>query len=221
MCVTTRFRLGDRGRYAADAKMKTTNLLLAFLAFVCFAALAWYEVHDVWFAGDRMVGFIFVVTLPAAFIAGLIWLGVAAYRNSWAIAASTAIGGLLAIAPLFFGPTLIYRSWNHSIAQFEKVNANAVTQADFTGFDYTPNHGFYRMDLMPLPQFKWYCDQHIAAPHGVFSGFTINMVPHVYVNKIRHGAKGVAYAPDKSMLPTGGEFNYQYSGVDSWYIWSF
>ncbi len=201
--------------------MKTLNLFIAFLALSCFVAIAWFEVSNIWFAGDTMVGFVFVFTLPVVMITGFVWLCVAAYRKSWLIAASTMIGGLLSVAPLFLGPFLIFKSWNHSIAQFATVNAAAVAEADLADFDYAPNHGFYRMDLKPLPQFKWYCDQHIAAPDGVFSGFTINTVPHVYVNKIRHGAKGVAYAPDKSMLPTDGEFDYQYSGVDSWYIWSF
>ena len=101
------------------------------------------------------------------------------------------------------------------------IRDRAVTQADLTEFAYAPGHGFYSMKLKPLPEFEWYCDQHFAAPEGVFSAFLVNEIPHVYVNKIRHGAKGVAYATDKSKLPTGGEFEYQHSGVGSWYIWSF
>ena len=201
--------------------MKKFNLLLAFLAFSSFVAIAWLEVSTVWFAGDSMIGFLFVFTIPVAAISTLILLGVALYRNSLLIAGSTLIGFALAVSPLFLMPALTFQSWNHSLAKFDRINTEAVTQADLTEFDYASNHGFYSMKLKPLPEFEWYYDQHFAAPEGVFSAFSINEIPHVYVNKIRHGAKGVAYAPDKSMLPADGEFEYQHSGVGSWYIWSF
>ena len=201
--------------------MKTLNLLFALLSLACFIPIAWCEVSSVWFAGDRMIGFVFVATLPAILVVAIFWLVFAALKKSWVIALSTVVGSAIAISPLFFGPELIFKSWNHSIAKFDRVNSEALATADLSNFDYSPHHGFYRMELKPLPRFEWYCDQHIAAPEGVFSAFSINKVPHVYVNKIRHGAKGLAYAPDESMLPANGEFEYQYSGVDSWYIWSF
>jgi len=168
-----------------------------------------------------MIGLIFVLTIPAAVVGLLFWLVVAGYQKSWLIAGVAFAASAIVIAPLFFGPELIHRSWNYSIAKFDEDNTLAVRQVDLAKFDYSPNHGFYRMDLLPIPNFKWHCEQHIAAPQGVFSGFSINKIPHVYVNKIRHGAKGVAWVKHESMLPTEGEFEYEYSGVDSWYIWSF
>jgi len=170
---------------------------------------------------DYMIGFLFVLLLPVATMATIIWLGIALYRKAWLIAGATVVGLALAVCPLFLGPELIIQSWRYSISKFDRVNTEAVTNADLTDYEYGPSHGFYRMDLKPLPEFEWYCDHHIAAPEGVFSAFSINDIPHVYVSKIRHGAKGVAYVPDKSMLPKDGELKYQHSGVGSWYIWSF
>ncbi|MDB4778350.1 hypothetical protein OAG68_02725 [bacterium] len=201
--------------------MKNFNSILCVLVMAMFMGIAWFETVSVWSAGDTMVGFVFVFALlltALVFIVGIVW---AAITRSWSLAIACVLGGCIAVSPFLLAPRLSEASWVSAISNFSEQNQKALAQVDFSDSDYSDGTGFYAMTLVEIPGFAWHCEHRIAASEGVFKGFAIDSIPHVFVAKIRHGAKGLAWIDDEQRVPGGSGLSYSYTGIDRWYIWQF
>ncbi len=201
--------------------MKNFNLFLCVLAMAMFMGIAWLEIDSVWNAGDTMVGFVFVFTLLLTALVFIVGIGWAAFTRSWTLSVACVLGCCIAVAPLLLAPRLSEASWSSAISKHSEQNQKALAQVDFGESNYPDGTDFYTMSLVELPDFTWYCEHRIAAPDGVFKGFAIDSIPHVFVAKIRHGAKGLAWIDDEQRVPDGSGLSYSYSGIDRWYIWQF
>ena len=75
--------------------------------------------------------------------------------------------------------------------------------------------------MIEIGGFEWYYEQHLAAPNGKFLGFLYGSIRHIYINKIWHGLRGVAWIPEREMIPTTSDYSYLHSGIDNWHIWTY
>jgi hypothetical protein len=176
----------------------------------------------IWNNGDRMIGFhplVFfaVPTAVGLMVGGLI---ISAVRKSGWSFVGAAVAGLLIIAPIFFGNLILEAAWKRSLQSNNSANQQAVQSADLRPADFSANEYPDETKMVEVKGFAWYCVQHHAAPEGRFRGFSINGISHVYISKIRHGMRGIAWVDDPARLPTG-DFEYQPAGIDRWYVWRY
>ena len=176
-----------------------------------------------WFAGDYMIGFSLFILFALPFAATVLIAGLilALSRKSKLIAGCSIFGCVLITATLFNMHQIGQSAWKNSLAVHSEANQTALRNADlsssqFTGADFPDDS-----KMMTIDGFEWYCDQHHAAPNGEFRGFLCNLIKHVYVNKIRHGLRGIAWIPDPTLLTSQSDYEYRHSGVDNWYIWTY
>ena len=101
------------------------------------------------------------------------------------------------------------------------MNQTALRDADFSTAQLTDADFPDDRKMIAVDGFEWYCEQHHAAPDGEFRGFLYNSIQHVYVNKIRHGLRGIAWVPNPEMIPSTSDYDYRHSGIDNWYIWTY
>ena len=203
--------------------MARTSSIIAFSLIVVAATWAIAAARVCWFAGDYMIGFSPFILLGFPFAASCLGIGgiVAATRKSKLLGACAILACLLSVSPLFCMQQISKAAWNNSLQRFADTNETAIQQTDFTSADFTAGDFPDERRMTDVLGFEWYCEQHIAAPNGQFRGFTYNTIPHVYVSKIRHGFRGVAWISDTATIPSESDYRYQESTVKNWYIWTY
>ena len=203
--------------------MRWLNPTLSLVILLTGAAWTASELRVVWYAGDHMLGFhpLVLLAFPVAGLLAAFGLVTARYRRSPLLAAATLIAAGLIVSPIFTGRYLLERAWRHSIRDNATANIAAIESAGLgeANDQAKPIPDEHHMTL--VPGFRWYSDQHIAAPDGTFRGFSLAGVPHIYVNKIRHGYRGVAWSPDGLPTPQDDGLTYEPAGVPGWYIWTY
>lgn len=203
--------------------MNLTNLIVA--CFLLAASTVWgFEiVRTVWFAGDRMAGFspFLLLSIPAAL--GVLLVGglLAGMRKSILIGSCSLLGFGAIAAPMVFLHQIELAAWNHSLRKFNLENQAAIESTDFSGAEFSFGDFPDEQKMVLVSGFSWHCEHHIAAPNGQFRGFLYSSIPHIYVNKIRHGLRGVAWVDNPENIPENSDFEYQPSGVDHWYFWTY
>ncbi|MCA9170639.1 MAG: hypothetical protein KDB23_23330 [Planctomycetales bacterium] len=211
----------DANRSVHSSAMKWLNQALAAVLILIGATWGRFAFGIIWNTGDHMIGFhpLILLGIPAASVFGIAGV-VATRRKSWLLAVSSFVASLFVIAPLLAGPRIIESAWINSLKLNSEANRKAIQETDFTDSTYLPNWIPDVTTMTAVHGFQWYCTQHIAAPNGDFRGFMIGSVPHVYVQKVRNGFRGVAWLGKQMSLPDG-DIKYRYSGVGNWYIWTY
>lgn len=199
------------------------NRIIALIVVAMACAWSFAIGRTCWFAGDYMIGFSpFIFSgLPFAAFVFIVGLFISASRKSKLIAVCSILGCAL-IAITFFNMHRITRSaWQQSLATHSENNQTALQNANLASAQLTDADFPDDKKMIAIDGFQWYCEQHIAAPHGEFRGFLYHSIPHVYVNKVRNGLRGIAWIPNPEMIPATSYLHYRHSGVDNWYIWTF
>lgn len=203
--------------------MNRVSLLIA-IALLSLAIVYVLAIYlNLWFAGDSMIGFspLAFLWIPATIFLGTFGMLISKARRSWIIAASTIVTLALMVSPWFWYEWVLENSWRTSIAQYSEVNKTALRNTDFSSAMLSDVDFPYEGKTVVVPDFRWYCEQHIAAPEGKFRGFVFRSVPHVYINKSRNFIRGIAWIEDPAKVPSDSEYRYQKITDDGWYVWTF
>ena len=175
--------------------------------------------------GDQMIAFDPVLMIAfSGIILGAITAVVLLICRQWQVALALCLGVLTLILAFRNGDRVEDAVWQRTIKLHEKANetAMATIQSKISGedlFDVWENE-----KLTPLNNFHWYRTNDFSAPHGTYFGFRINGVPHVRIQKIRHGWKGIALVhsePDLKAAETQYGITYSRIGESDWFTWSF
>ena len=203
--------------------MRTLNLKISGL--IATAAAAWCALafRVAWFDGDQMIGFspFMLFALPAAVICLVVGAMVSGHRRSPLILITSLFSSVLIALPMLNAQRITDAAWTNSISKFSETNQAAIQKVDLGASNFTNADFPDRRKMTLFPGFEWYCEQSHAAPNGTFSGFTYDSIPHVYLNKIRHGFRGIAWIPEPSTIPEGTDYEYQQSTVENWYLWKY
>ena len=192
---------------------------------VLFLATAWAfaSARVCWLAGDYMIGFsVFIMFgLPLAALCFFVGAFIALSRKSKLIGISSLIACVLIATPTFFMHQISKTAWNYSIQRHSLTNQNAILHTDFADSIFSDSDFPDERKMVNVNGFEWHCEQHVAAPNGVFNGFVYNSIPHIYVNKLRHRMRGVAWVPDSTLIPNQSDYHYTKSRIENWYIWTY
>lgn len=201
-----------------------TRWVIAGLCFALFAAWALIAANLIRNQGDRMIGFNPVIS---AIHPGVIFGAVSAVTllvlRQWLIGLAVVLGSLGLFLVLQNERLIEERAWQDAIVLHAQSNerAMATIESDLQRDDFSQ---LWEDDkLTPLEGFQWYGTNHFAAPNGVYLGFRIGDVPHVRIQKIRHGWRGVVLVPSELNLDTLAKrtgMNYSRIGAGDWLVWS-
>ena len=206
--------------FESDARM---NRIAATIIVAVSCAWSFAIAITCWYAGDYMIGFSPFILFGFPFAAAILSIGllVASSRKSKVIAGCSVLCCVLIAATLFNIHRITWVAWRNSLSVYSETNQAALRLADFSSAEFTVSDFPDEQKMAPIDGFEWYCHQHHAAPNGEFRGFMINSIKHIYVNKIRHGVRGVAWIPEPDFVAAQSDYEYQYSGVDNWYVWTY
>jgi len=203
--------------------MKHLDWTIVVLVLAIASAWCYFEVAALGDTRGHMVGFhpAVLFAAPAGIILALVILAMAAIRKSMFMAITAALPVALLLGPLFFIYQLGVAGWTAELSRHAEANEIAVSQTDFSGaeFEAVPYKDHVRM--VPVSGFKWNnADEMTSTKEGVFHGFTVADVPHVYVCPLRNGCRGVAWIAEGVDVPETQEVHYEYSGKSNWHIWT-
>lgn len=159
--------------------------------------------------------------VPAGSILSALVLVLALMRKSILIGAASLLPLVALALPVFYGYDLGIAGWSREIGRHALENEVAIKNVDFSvgAFDEFPYKDHERM--IEVPGFRWSNSGNmVAAENGVFSGFAVDGVPHIYVCPLMNGARGVAWVTDRAMIDNEPNVHYEYAGVANWYIWT-
>ena len=155
---------------------------------------------------------------------GVVFLALSIFafvKRSLVIGICSLLPVLLLGLPIFYAYDLGIYAWSQEIFAKSEINSTAIANADLSDaqFDEVPYKDHERM--VAISGFQWNnADQMSAAKNGVFSGFEVNSVPHVYICPLMNGARGVAWVVDSSKINNDPNVKYEYTGYNKWYIWT-
>lgn len=181
---------------------------------------------SLWFQGDLMVGFhpaalsylLLPILLGIMTVAGLV-------TRRWLFAILCLAAFALSIGMLKFGSKLEGWAWERSIRDHAPSNVAALAKVpSLVQLDENLTEALGQdAQLTVIPGVQWYCEQDFAAPQGVFRGFTLQGVPHIRIQKIRHGYRGLAYMPPPAnfaRLRSANFLRYRDTATHGWAIWT-
>ena len=148
--------------------MNRVSLLIAIalLSLAILYVLAIYR--TLWYAGDSMIGFspLALLWIPATIFLGILGMLISKARRSWIIAASTIVTLALMVSPWFWYEWVLENSWRTSIEQYSEVNKTALRNTDSSSAMLSDVDFPYEGKTVVVPDFRWYCEQQIAALKG-------------------------------------------------------
>lgn len=178
-----------------------------------------------------MIGFHPVVMLTALLLAtfgpGLIVaILLLAIARQWVLSGLLSLSLVLGLIFLFHvSPKIELWAWGRSIRLNAEANRRALEAASpLASLPEDPSQPeddsmiWRDADLTPIPGFKWYLQPHIAAADGVFRGFSVEGIPHVRVQRIRHGWRGISRGTPP--LIRGLPLHYAPTSHPEWFIWT-
>lgn len=203
--------------------MKNMNIIISIILIVIATFWGLATASICWYAGDYMIGFspFIMFCMPFAGIYFIIGGTIAAARKSKLIIVSSILGASFIACPFILRFQIIRTAWNTSINWYSDTNLRAIQNTDFSIAVFNSNDFPDERRMVAVEGFKWYCKQHIAAPNDIYLGFLYNSVPHIYVNRIRHGSRGVAWIEESTMIQSNSSYKYKPTGIDNWYIWTY
>ncbi|HRQ91233.1 MAG TPA: hypothetical protein PLA50_20755 [Bacteroidia bacterium] len=192
-----------------------------------YLVLAGLDVRAVVLQGDEMIGLYPVVLLsfPAMMAGGVASLLLLLIRGARVIGVAMLIGSLSLAMVIFNAHRIEQYAWHRTLQRYGVENESALS-----GIATEIEEGelfatlYQEEKLTALDGFRWYGRNHIVAPRGIYYGFRLAGVPHVRIQKIRHGWAGVAKVnnPDelarlKSTAPA--DVRYTEMGSEGWLHW--
>jgi hypothetical protein len=143
-----------------------------------------------------MIGFhpLILFAIPVWGFLGLVSLFIAFSR--YRIVGVTGVVGAVCIAGILWGMHFIWLwSFDYHIWRTKQQNLPAMESLTQTPATETRDFfdGLYEhTNLVPVAGFTWYEAPPIVAPGGRFYGMNVDGIPHVRVEKARHGWLGLA-----------------------------
>ena len=203
----------------------TTSSRWVFPLLLLCATLCWcyFETLALMDTRGRAVGFhpCVIFAAPFAGLISLVLILFACVNKSLAIGLCSILPILLLGLPIFYAYDLGIYAWSKEIRRNSNVNSTAIANTDFSGarFVEIPYKDHQRM--VGISGFQWSnANEMTATKNGVFFGFELDTVPHVYICPLVNGARGVAWVIDSSKINNAPNVKYEYTGVDNWYIWT-
>ncbi|HAK94560.1 MAG TPA: hypothetical protein DCM87_06060 [Planctomycetes bacterium] len=182
--------------------------------------------REIFYTGDRMIGFhpllLFLLPLDAC----LLFAAVAAcVMSRWRFAALAMVSCVLVMVFSSQRHRISRWGWDLSIARYDSINREAILKTsgipDFT--DETLVGNISNDQACPVVEgFVWYCNHDLAAPDGAFRAFRYRGVVHVRIQKTWHGYRGIALLDspsDAQKLAKDSELVYERAVGDKWLIW--
>jgi|GEM_PF-6676077 len=199
--------------------------IAAALVFALFAAWVFFAAQVIVDQGYTMVGFhpLILLIFPGAIAAVSIAVTLMA-RGQWQLAIGLSAGAAGLLILIYNAHALEVEAWRSTIEHHSATNEKAMEAIQY---ELSQDKIAYLSDdetLTPLEWFQWYGENHISAPNGVYFGFKFAGVPHVRIQKIRHGYQGIALFPadrNPDILTDGSSLTYSRVGSSGWYIWTF
>jgi hypothetical protein len=203
----------------AQANWLTGGLWLAgFVAWALFAA------RLIWNQGDHMLGFhpVMLASFPGAFIgaASAIFLLIS---RQWQIGSALGLGALILFLVVWNARAIEEHAWRSTIISNSQDNEKALASIQTDIKDDVLFPLWESEKLSPMEGFRWFGTNHVSAPKGVYYGFRIDGIPHVRIQKIRRGWRGIALAHSESVLTilaARTKMKYSRVGSSDWYTWS-
>ena len=200
-----------------------TRWVTAALFFAAFAAWALLAARLIMNQGDSMIGFhpVILAIFPGV-IVGSISAIILLVCRQWQTGIALGLGALTLFLVLRNGHAIEQEAWRSAIELHAQVNETAMTsiQADFQGDNFSDL--WEEEKLSSLEGFQWYGTNHFSAPNGVYFGFRVGSVPHVRIQKIRHGWRGIALVhseQDLAALSTRSGMTYSRIESSDWCTW--
>ena len=168
--------------------------------FLLLFALAWAgsTIYTLFHAANRMIGFhpVIILTIPVWLLIGVVSIALLFTRNR-IIAYSGLLGTAIQALIYFSIPAIWTWAYDYHIWQSEDTNLPALQQ--MTNLPHSTISEFYagvydHTNLAPVIGFTWYSTDKYVAPNGIFYGLNVSGIPHVRVEKVRHGWLGLAYS---------------------------
>jgi len=194
-------------------------LLLLSTAVWCF-----FEVQAIAEISGKMIGFhpLVFFGVPAGLMMSVACFAVSPIRNRLAAMCVAIVPAAALFAPLFFGYNISVFAWSNAIRLHAVTNEAAIKSTDFSTavFQEIPYKDHERM--VPVNDFAWPNSTEMIQDYkGVFCGFTVDGVPHVYVHPIRNGSRGVAWIENKDIIGKDPYVRYEFLGTTNWYLWTY
>ncbi len=221
-----------RGHKSQKLKSKNYKIFRSLVFIVLMLiGIAWsYGIaKGFYYEGDYMIGFHPPILFAMPFVAVLLLLAaIFLFRKKSFWAFCFTIAPIIIIITLLNGRAIADRSWEKSINKYSDHNLAILEQISKSEIDRSHDGNniesllYDEQYLCAIPEFKWYCRQHIAAPENVFYGFRLAGIPHVRVQKIRHGYRGIAYLrnPEEfDKLSKLSSLDYNRTKNKNWIIW--
>lgn len=195
---------------------------------VLLAGMAWslWVVQLLWRAGDEMIGFHpAVLTYPLSILLSASIALAGAFMRRWRVFSMGLLGVAIPICLIASAHRVSIWSWENSLNRFDAKNKSALSEAALVR-TISPDESseIYKDELLtPIKGFQWHTEHHIAAPGNVFRAFQMNGTPHVRIQKIRHGYRGIAMIrhPDElAALNANGTIKYEATSNPNWVIWT-
>ena len=144
--------------------------------------------------------------------------------RQWQGALGLCLGVTTLILTIRNGDRIEEAVWQRTVALHENDNEIALSsvQSEIIGEDLYDI--WEDQKLTPLKNFHWYGTNEYSAPNGRYFGFRIGGIPHVRIQKIRHGWKGIALVRSESELKIAEDkyaMSYSRIGTSDWFTWSF
>ena len=204
--------------------MKHACLLVVFVLILASGVWCIFELHFLMDTSGKMVGMhpIVIFALPAGIVFSLIGMAIAVTQKSFVCSVLSLIPVILMAAPIFFAYNLGIAGWSAAVREHSVENQLAIEGTDFSQAQY--ERVPYKDDarIVPVADFIWpNATEMSAAKNGIYYGFAIDGIPHVYVCPLRNGCRGVAWLTDTDIIGQDESVRYEYTGEANWYIWTF
>jgi hypothetical protein len=174
--------------------------------------------------GDVMIGFhpVILSSVPGAIGGFIVAVHLLVFRK-WQIGSVCGIGALALLLVILNAQAIQAAAWRHTMELHALGNQKALAAIQL---DLPPDNlsaVWEGHKLSPLENFQWSGANHLSAPKGVYFGFKVDRIPHVRIQKIRSGWRGVAFIPPETnlgalQLRTG--ITYAKLGTAGWFIWT-
>ena len=204
-------------------RITVTKRGLPLLLFCVVLAWCYFETLALMDTSGGAVGFhpCVILAFPAGLFLSLVLAAWAIFQKSLTIGLGSILPVLILSLPLCYAYELGIYGWSIEIRENSKTNEAAIKAVDFSKsrFDEVPYKDHERM--IEVPGFRWSnSDEMTGAKNGVFFGFEVDSVPHVYVCPLMNGARGIAWVTDASKTNNDPNVKYENTGVAQWCVWT-
>lgn len=187
-------------------------------------------VHAIWNGANKMIGFSFGLFLapPVVLMMALTGLILIFSRlRQRAIGVGLLVGAGTILGTLMFGYQINRLAYSWHVAQYGQENTAALARLLDTKSISLEEFLTALPDgtnLHTVNGARWYATNKWLSPQGVFLGANVAGIPHLQIEKKRHGYLGLAYAKDLEIIKRLNPpdwVKYKPTTTSNLWIWTF